>query len=243
MGAGGGPLPGPGRWVQVPTHWKRQALPKTSGCQPPAQPGPGMVGGRRESEAGLGVPGKQGCADVTGRAIWLERFKKGACERRCCCTQLRPPAAATTLTATAATSERGLPRPVGPRFSARSPRGYDPADAHWGCRRLVSCRSRWRRARSASVLHQPRRCPLQAPCSLLPVSGTMDTSCVHMLLSLLALLQLVAAGSSPGPDAIPRGCPSHCHCELDGRMLLRVDCSDLGLSELPSNLSVFTSYL
>uniref|UniRef100_A0A8C6HEW6 Leucine rich repeat containing G protein coupled receptor 5 n=1 Tax=Mus spicilegus TaxID=10103 RepID=A0A8C6HEW6_MUSSI len=71
----------------------------------------------------------------------------------------------------------------------------------------------------------------------------MDTSCVHMLLSLLALLQLVAAGSSPGPDAIPRGCPSHCHCELDGRMLLRVDCSDLGLSELPSNLSVFTSYL
>uniref|UniRef100_A0A452V6G8 Leucine rich repeat containing G protein-coupled receptor 5 n=1 Tax=Ursus maritimus TaxID=29073 RepID=A0A452V6G8_URSMA len=33
------------------------------------------------------------------------------------------------------------------------------------------------------------------------------------------------------------------HCEPDGRMLLRVDCSDLGLSELPSNLSVFTSYL
>ncbi|GAB1295575.1 Leucine-rich repeat-containing G-protein coupled receptor 5 [Apodemus speciosus] len=71
----------------------------------------------------------------------------------------------------------------------------------------------------------------------------MDTSCVRMLLSLLALLQLVAAGSPPGPDAMPRGCPSHCHCELDGRMLLRVDCSDLGLSELPSNLSVFTSYL
>ncbi|XP_021059930.1 leucine-rich repeat-containing G-protein coupled receptor 5 [Mus pahari] len=71
----------------------------------------------------------------------------------------------------------------------------------------------------------------------------MDTSCVRMLLSLLALLQLVAAGSPPGPDAIPRDCPSHCHCELDGRMLLRVDCSDLGLSELPSNLSVFTSYL
>ncbi|XP_028614924.1 leucine-rich repeat-containing G-protein coupled receptor 5 isoform X3 [Grammomys surdaster] len=71
----------------------------------------------------------------------------------------------------------------------------------------------------------------------------MDTSRVRMLLSLLALLQLVAAGSPPGPDAMPRGCPSHCHCELDGRMLLRVDCSDLGLSELPSNLSVFTSYL
>ncbi|XP_052021373.1 leucine-rich repeat-containing G-protein coupled receptor 5 isoform X2 [Apodemus sylvaticus] len=71
----------------------------------------------------------------------------------------------------------------------------------------------------------------------------MDTSRVHKLLSLLALLQLVAAGSPSGPDVMPRGCPSHCHCELDGRMLLRVDCSDLGLSELPSNLSVFTSYL
>uniref|UniRef100_A0A8I6GJW4 Leucine rich repeat containing G protein coupled receptor 5 n=1 Tax=Rattus norvegicus TaxID=10116 RepID=A0A8I6GJW4_RAT len=71
----------------------------------------------------------------------------------------------------------------------------------------------------------------------------MDTSRVRMLLSLLALLQLVAAGSPPRPDTMPRGCPSYCHCELDGRMLLRVDCSDLGLSELPSNLSVFTSYL
>nr|XP_031539225.1 leucine-rich repeat-containing G-protein coupled receptor 5 [Vicugna pacos] len=43
--------------------------------------------------------------------------------------------------------------------------------------------------------------------------------------------------------ALLRGCPAHCQCEPDGRMLLRVDCSDLGLSELPSNLSVFTSYL
>ncbi|KAL6032241.1 hypothetical protein STEG23_036802 [Scotinomys teguina] len=72
----------------------------------------------------------------------------------------------------------------------------------------------------------------------------MDTSRVRsMLLSLPALLQLVAAGSPPRPDTMPRGCPSHCQCDLDGRMLLRVDCSDLGLSELPSNLSVFTSYL
>ncbi|XP_051028953.1 leucine-rich repeat-containing G-protein coupled receptor 5 [Acomys russatus] len=71
----------------------------------------------------------------------------------------------------------------------------------------------------------------------------MDTSRVCMLLSLPALLQLVAAGSPRRPDTMPLGCPSHCQCELDGRMLLRVDCSDLGLSELPSNLSVFTSYL
>ncbi|KAF6339681.1 leucine rich repeat containing G protein-coupled receptor 5 [Rhinolophus ferrumequinum] len=71
----------------------------------------------------------------------------------------------------------------------------------------------------------------------------MDTSSVGVLLSLPILLQLAAGGSSPRPGALLRGCPAHCQCEPDGRMLLRVDCSDLGLSELPSNLSVFTSYL
>ncbi|XP_062931632.1 leucine-rich repeat-containing G-protein coupled receptor 5 isoform X3 [Cynocephalus volans] len=71
----------------------------------------------------------------------------------------------------------------------------------------------------------------------------MDTSRVGVLLSLPVLLQLAAAGGSPRPGALPRGCPTHCQCEPDGRMLLRVDCSDLGLAELPSNLSVFTSYL
>ncbi|XP_027986979.2 leucine-rich repeat-containing G-protein coupled receptor 5 [Eptesicus fuscus] len=71
----------------------------------------------------------------------------------------------------------------------------------------------------------------------------MDTSRARALLALPLLLQLAAGGGSPRPGALPRGCPAHCQCEPDGRMLLRVDCSDLGLSELPSNLSVFTSYL
>ncbi|XP_007448839.1 PREDICTED: leucine-rich repeat-containing G-protein coupled receptor 5 isoform X2 [Lipotes vexillifer] len=71
----------------------------------------------------------------------------------------------------------------------------------------------------------------------------MDTSSVGFLLALPVLLQLAAGGGSPRPGALLRGCPAHCQCEPDGRMLLRVDCSDLGLSELPSNLSVFTSYL
>ncbi|XP_037369880.1 leucine-rich repeat-containing G-protein coupled receptor 5 isoform X2 [Talpa occidentalis] len=71
----------------------------------------------------------------------------------------------------------------------------------------------------------------------------MDTSFVCALLSLPVLLQLAAGGGSPRPSALLRGCPQHCQCEPDGRMLLRVDCSDSGLSELPANLSVFTSYL
>ncbi|KAM3587787.1 uncharacterized protein V6R79_013841 [Siganus canaliculatus] len=37
-------------------------------------------------------------------------------------------------------------------------------------------------------------------------------------------------------------CPDRCRCEVDG-LLHRVDCSDLGLREIPTNLSVFTSYL
>ncbi|XP_058164410.1 leucine-rich repeat-containing G-protein coupled receptor 5 [Dasypus novemcinctus] len=71
----------------------------------------------------------------------------------------------------------------------------------------------------------------------------MDTSRVGVLLSLPVLLQLVAGGGSARPGAQPRGCPAPCQCEPDGRMLLRVDCSDLGLSQMPSNLSAFTSYL
>lgn len=71
----------------------------------------------------------------------------------------------------------------------------------------------------------------------------MDTSTVAALLSLPVLLQLATEAGSPRPGALLRGCPARCQCEPDGRMLLKVDCSDLGLSELPSNLSVFTSYL
>ncbi|XP_076967551.1 leucine-rich repeat-containing G-protein coupled receptor 5 [Tamandua tetradactyla] len=71
----------------------------------------------------------------------------------------------------------------------------------------------------------------------------MDTSRVGVLLSLPVLLQLAAGDGSSRPGAQPRGCPARCQCEPDGRMLLRVDCSDLGLSEVPSNLSVFISSL
>ena len=47
---------------------------------------------------------------------------------------------------------------------------------------------------------------------------------------------------SSGPGADRAGCPGRCRCSVDG-LLRRVDCSDLGLRDVPGNLSVFTSYL
>ncbi|KAL0967240.1 hypothetical protein UPYG_G00249640 [Umbra pygmaea] len=62
----------------------------------------------------------------------------------------------------------------------------------------------------------------------------------QLLISVLLVVTVCGAISQMGA---PVGdCPSRCHCEEDG-MLQRVDCSDLGLMELPANLSVFTSYL
>ncbi|XP_067091349.1 leucine-rich repeat-containing G-protein coupled receptor 5-like [Osmerus mordax] len=52
-------------------------------------------------------------------------------------------------------------------------------------------------------------------------------------------------GAADGSGTTPRyytDCPTGCKCENDGT-LVRVDCVDVGLEELPSNLSVFTSYL
>ncbi|KAK9525982.1 hypothetical protein VZT92_016645 [Zoarces viviparus] len=74
------------------------------------------------------------------------------------------------------------------------------------------------------------------------------------LLAAFALLSAgfrnsVAAGAA-NSSAVARlessgdgdGGAGRCRCEVDG-LLHRVDCSDLGLREVPSNLSVFTSYL
>lgn len=43
------------------------------------------------------------------------------------------------------------------------------------------------------------------------------------------------------PGTVP-SCPPQCHCEQDG-IMLSVDCSELGLSEVPANLSPLTAYL
>ncbi|OCT87465.1 leucine-rich repeat-containing G-protein coupled receptor 5A-like [Xenopus laevis] len=68
----------------------------------------------------------------------------------------------------------------------------------------------------------------------------MDTSRTSLFLcSVLYSLQLVG---SVRPGKQQRSCPSPCECEQDG-MLVRVDCSDRGLTGLPRNLSIFTSYL
>uniref|UniRef100_A0A8C3E6X1 Leucine rich repeat containing G protein-coupled receptor 5 n=1 Tax=Corvus moneduloides TaxID=1196302 RepID=A0A8C3E6X1_CORMO len=75
----------------------------------------------------------------------------------------------------------------------------------------------------------------------------MATSRAARALPLLLLLLLLLCppglrrGARGGAQR-PRGCPAPCRCELDG-VLLRADCSDRGLTAVPANLSVFTSYL
>ncbi|XP_048409195.1 leucine-rich repeat-containing G-protein coupled receptor 6 isoform X1 [Stegostoma tigrinum] len=63
-----------------------------------------------------------------------------------------------------------------------------------------------------------------------------------MLLPFL-VLALAAFGYVPSSQApmIP-SCPARCHCEEDG-ILLWVDCSELGITALPEDLSPLTSYL
>ncbi|XP_068132780.1 leucine-rich repeat-containing G-protein coupled receptor 5 [Hyperolius riggenbachi] len=71
----------------------------------------------------------------------------------------------------------------------------------------------------------------------------MDTSRTSLLVcSVLCTLQLVSA-ARPGKQQQHRSCPGPCVCEQDGMMMMRVDCSDRGLTALPGNLSIFTSYL
>ncbi|XP_049647964.1 leucine-rich repeat-containing G-protein coupled receptor 5 isoform X2 [Accipiter gentilis] len=64
---------------------------------------------------------------------------------------------------------------------------------------------------------------------------------VLLFLLLLFCLPGLRRGARGGGQR-PRGCPAPCRCEQEG-MLLRADCSDLGLTAVPANLSVFTSYL
>lgn len=88
------------------------------------------MGGRRESEAGLGVPGKLGCADVTGRAIWLERFKKRSVRAEMLLHTAQTACSSNNRSTPLRRLQRGgLPRLVWPQRAARSPRSYYPVDA------------------------------------------------------------------------------------------------------------------
>uniref|UniRef100_A0A8C5JQD7 Leucine rich repeat containing G protein-coupled receptor 6 n=1 Tax=Junco hyemalis TaxID=40217 RepID=A0A8C5JQD7_JUNHY len=71
-------------------------------------------------------------------------------------------------------------------------------------------------------------------------------SCPVPMDGLLLLWGIVLAGSArcqavPAEPGAP-SCPPQCHCEQDG-IVLSVDCSELGLSELPASLSPLTAYL
>uniref|UniRef100_A0A493TJX0 Leucine rich repeat containing G protein-coupled receptor 6 n=1 Tax=Anas platyrhynchos platyrhynchos TaxID=8840 RepID=A0A493TJX0_ANAPP len=63
------------------------------------------------------------------------------------------------------------------------------------------------------------------------------SSCAHPRLVVIAPWLSVAAEPGAAPS-----CPAQCHCEEDG-VMLSVDCSELGLSEVPASLSPLTAYL
>uniref|UniRef100_A0A8C6JIZ6 Uncharacterized protein n=1 Tax=Melopsittacus undulatus TaxID=13146 RepID=A0A8C6JIZ6_MELUD len=62
------------------------------------------------------------------------------------------------------------------------------------------------------------------------------------LTSSLGASLLVASVLLPAEQGAAPSCPPQCHCEEDG-IVLSVDCSELGLSEVPANLSPLTAYL
>uniref|UniRef100_A0A671NMW3 Leucine rich repeat containing G protein-coupled receptor 6 n=1 Tax=Sinocyclocheilus anshuiensis TaxID=1608454 RepID=A0A671NMW3_9TELE len=65
------------------------------------------------------------------------------------------------------------------------------------------------------------------------------------MLVVLLILHAVSCAHSHGPPgvAVPgKQCPSACQCESDGILLL-MDCSEQGLSSVPTDLSPLTSYL
>lgn len=94
------------------------AAPRAASRLPPRSRGgrEGVGGGRG---AGRGPPGGPAALTSPGARFGLERFKTGACERRCCSAPSRPPAAA-ALTAPAAAAARAAP---GPRAAAGTRQG------------------------------------------------------------------------------------------------------------------------
>lgn len=94
------------------------AAPRAASRLPPrSRGGRERVGGGRG--AGRGPPGGRAALTSPGARFGLERFKTGACERRCCSAPSRPPAAA-ALTAPAAAAARAAP---GPRAAAGTRQG------------------------------------------------------------------------------------------------------------------------
>lgn len=88
--------------------------------------------------------------------------------------------------------------------------------------------------------------PVLAAFALLSVGFRSAGAELEMRSSAVPAVQRAAAGLNSSGDEVGgagrTSCPGRCRCEVDG-LLHWVDCSDLGLREIPSNLSVFTSYL
>lgn len=97
--------------------------------------------------------------------------------------------------------------------------------------------------------------PPQSTLTLTGAGGQVSDMLTTVLLLCMAAGALGAGGAEgsmplvPGsglsrdvPGQVGAQCPSQCQCEEDG-MFVMVDCSELGLSSVPSDLSPLSTYL
>ncbi|XP_012994283.2 leucine-rich repeat-containing G-protein coupled receptor 5-like isoform X2 [Esox lucius] len=77
---------------------------------------------------------------------------------------------------------------------------------------------------------------------MLSEEGKGDTDSMRILAIMITVLGVADCAFTERSAVLDTDCPSLCKCEDDG-MLLRVECVELGLVQLPSKLSMFTSYL
>ncbi|XP_053943748.1 leucine-rich repeat-containing G-protein coupled receptor 6 isoform X2 [Cuculus canorus] len=111
----------------------------------------------------------------------------------------------------------------------------------WAHRCRAGSRGRCRRVRggAAFALHPAQREHPARPAapSIAPTATMAKLFFWGILLAFSTRFQVVLAEQGAAPS-----CPPQCHCEEDG-IMLSVDCSELGLSGLPANLSPLTAYL
>lgn len=214
-----------------PRRGGRAGALRTCRTAPPAacRRGAGEGGSGSGGQGPGGAAGRPGCADVTGRAIRAGALKTGA-QRRCCSAPSR---------AAGGSRERSRPpqRPAraapGPRRGGRTRQG--PGALLLGGPAPPAPAEPQKPAGAAPGAP----CPQPGPTSR-PLPGHQGHLLGRRSPVLAVVLLQPAAGAPPsqGPAQLQPCAPSVRAGRQDAACR---DCSDPGLSELPSNLSVFTS--